>query len=367
MARPVGLFVSAGERSGDLRGGALVSALTHYVPSLELRGLGGEHLAACGLRSEVALDRLAVMGFAEVLRLIPFFHRLLGRLTKILRTWQPARVLLVDYPGLNLRLARKAKQLGIPVTYYVSPQVWAWGRGRVATIRDTVDQMLVLFDFEKELYDEAGIDAVHVGHPLVDEVAPAMPPDAFRRELGLGCAPLLALLPGSRPQEVRTHLTVMTRAAAMVEGITPVIGLAPGIDPSTVPSGGRWTHRVYDLLAAADAAVAVSGTVTMEAALLGTPMVVVYRTHPLTALLARRMLAVPYVAMANVVAGRKIVPECLQGDFTPRRVADELTCLLRDDEALRRMRRDLAEVARRLGPPGASMRAAQALASRLPA
>lgn len=343
----------------------MVSALKDHVPNLHLRGLGGEHLAGCGLISEVALDKLAVMGFAEVIRLIPFFFRLLGRLTRIFRTWQPDRVLLVDYPGLNLRLARKAKRMGIPVTYYVSPQVWAWGSGRILTIRDTVDQMLVLFDFEKTLYDEAGVDAVHVGHPLVDEVAPTMTAHSFRREVRLDDRPLLALLPGSRPQEVRRHLPVMIRAAAMVEGVSPVVGLAPGIDPAGIPAPVPWTHRVYDLLACADAAVVASGTATLEAALLGTPLVVVYRTHALNALLARRILTIPYVAMANVVAGRQIVPECLQGEFTPPRVAAEVTRILRNDAVRQQMRRDLKDVARRLGPPGASMRAAQVLASRL--
>jgi len=358
--------VSAGERSGDLRAGALIEALRREVPGLEIRGLGGERLEACGLVSEVGIDRLAVMGFVEVIRHLPFFYRLLGRLTGVLRTWQPHRVLLVDYPGFNLRLAKRAARLGIPVTYYISPQVWAWGRGRVSTLRSTVDQMLVLFDFEKKLYDQAGIEAVHVGHPLVDEVAPAMTPEVFRAELGTGTLPILALLPGSRIQEVRTHMSVMAAAVMLVDGMVPVVGLAPGIEPFMVPEGLRWTRHVYDLLAAADVAVVASGTVTLEAAVLGIPMVVVYRTHALSAFLARRMLSIPYVAMANVVAGRRIVPECLQADFTPRRVAAEVIRLREDPSTVTRMRQDLAEVARRLGPPGASIRAARALALRLP-
>jgi len=365
VASPIRLFVSAGERSGDLRAGALIESLRKEVPHLEMRGLGGERLTACGLVSEAGIDRLAVMGFVEVIRHLLFFSRLLGRLTSILRTWEPHRVLLVDYPGFNLRLARKAAGLGIPVTYYISPQVWAWGRGRLSTLRSTVDQMLVLFDFEKELYDQAGIEAEHVGHPLVDEVSPAMPPEVFRAELGTGAAPVLALLPGSRVQEIRNHMRVMAATADRVGGMVPVVGLAPGVDTSIVPDGMRWTHHVYDLLAVASVAVVASGTVTLEAAVLGTPMVVVYRTHALSAFLARRMLTIPYVAMANVVAGRRIVPECLQSDFTPQRVANEVIRLRDDPVAVTQVRRDLAEVARRLGPPGASVRAARALASRL--
>lgn len=311
------------------------------------------------------MERLAVMGFVEVLRYVAFFARLLNRLTRLLESWRPDRVLLVDYPGFNLRLAARAARRGIPVTYYISPQVWAWGSGRIRTLRAAVDQMLVLFDFEKELYDRAGIDAVHVGHPLVDEVRPSLSEADFRRELDVTDSAVLALLPGSRVQEVRRHLVTLEQAARLIEGVIPVVGLAPGIDPSMLPRGLRWSRRVYDVLNIAEVAVVASGTVTLEAALMGTPMVVVYRTHPVSAWLARRLLTLPYVAMVNVVAGSRIVPECLQRDFRPRRVAEEVARLLRDEASRTKMKQDLAHVVRRLGPPGASERAARAVAARL--
>ncbi len=365
MTSPIRLVVSAGERSGDLRAGALVEALRDRIPHLELRGLGGPRLASCGLASEVPLERLAVMGFFEVMRDLPFFARLLKRMEELLRSWRPHRLLLVDYPGFNLRLARRAAALGIPVTYYICPQFWAWGRGRVHALRATVDQMLVLFDFEAQMLREHGIDALHVGHPLVDEARPSLSPQDFRAQLGAGAGPILALLPGSRLQEVRRHVGVMAEVARRVPDMVPVLGLAPQIDPSMVPRGIVWTRLVYDLLASCEVAVVASGTATLEAALLGVPMVVVYRTHPLSAFLARRLLTIPYVAMVNVVARRMIVPECLQADFTPERVSAEVRRLREVPDALATMRHDLSEVAARLGPPGASARAADALAQRL--
>jgi lipid-A-disaccharide synthase len=361
------LLVSAGEHSGDLRAGALIGELKKRIPGLQLKGIGGSSLQALGLASEFDLKQLSVMGFVEVLKHLPFFMRVMKRMELLLDQWEPDRLLLIDYPGFNLRLAARAAQRGIPTTYYISPQVWAWGGGRVKRIVDSVDQMLVLFRFEVEFYRRFGLAAEFVGHPLVDELAAYKSSTTFREDFGLGSEQrILSLLPGSRMQEVNAHLPVLLETARRVPDLVPIVGLAPGIPDAILKTSDiRRTRHIHDLLAHSHLAVAASGTVTLEAALLRTPMIVVYKTGRLSGVAARFIIRLPYVAMVNVVAGKMVVPEYLQGRLKPELLVEQIKMLAGNEDRLQAMRHELSLVAAALGPKGASARAAELLAEKL--
>jgi lipid-A-disaccharide synthase len=280
---------------------------------------------------------------------------------------------LVDYPDFNLRLARALHRRGIPVIYYVSPQLWAWRRGRIHDIRASVARMLVIFPFEEALYRDAGVPVSFVGHPLVSLVHPPADPVTPRRELGLDPErPVVALLPGSRAKEVAHNLPPMAASVDALAAARPelqfVAAVAASLDPTLIRRGlgDRPVTIVHDrthaALSAATAAIVASGTATVEAALLGAPMVVVYRLSPWTYRLGRRFVRVPYYAMVNLIGGRRVVPELIQGDFTADRVLGEIVPLLDDTETRRQMQRDLHEVREKLGAPGASARAAAVVA-----
>jgi lipid-A-disaccharide synthase len=282
---------------------------------------------------------------------------------------RPDAAILVDYPDFNLRLAGQLHRRGIPVLYYVSPQVWAWRRGRIKSIRRTVSRMLVIFPFEESLYREAGVPTSFVGHPLVDLVRPVPDREAFLSHLGLDPGrPVLAMLPGSRPKEVAHNLPPLVRAvellAAERRDLQFVLALSHSVDESSVREGFKHLpvrivpHQTHGVLGASTAAIVASGTATVEAALLGTPMVVVYRVSPLTYYLGRPLVSVPHFAMVNLIAGREIVKELMQRDFTGEHVAREALALIEDDALRDRIKKDLAEVRQRLGQGGASDRAA---------
>ena len=361
------LLVSCGEPSGDLYGADLVRHLRARAGEpLDVFGLGGDRLAAEGGRLIAHVRELAVVGLLEVVGHLPRFLRIFRRLLAEVDRDPPAAAVLVDYPDFNLRLARALHRRGIPVVYYVSPQVWAWRRRRVNAIRAHVAHMIVIFPFEEALYREAGVPVTFVGHPLVDLVAPAGDRAAFFAGLGLDPArPLIALLPGSRRKEIAHNLPGIADAIALLAARRPDLqfaaAVAPSIDPATLraalPSPVVLVPgRAHEVLAASDAAVVASGTATVEAALLGAPMVVVYRLSATTYALGRRFVKVPHVAMVNLIAGRGVVRELIQGDFTAAAVADEVERLLGPDGPS--MRAALAEVRERLGAGGASARAA---------
>jgi len=343
------LLISCGEASGDLYGAELVRHLRERVAGLDVLGLGGDRLQAQGASLFAHVRDLAVVGLLEVVSHLRDLRAVFRRVLDEADRRPPDAAVLVDYPDFNLRLARELHRRGIPVIYYVSPQLWAWRRGRMHDIRDSVARMLVIFPFEEQLYREAGVPVTFVGHPLVSLVHPAVDPLALRRDLGLDPdRPVVALLPGSRPKEVAHNL--------------------PPMDPAVVRRGlgGRPVTVVHDrthaVLSAATAAIVASGTATVEAALLGAPMVVVYRLSPWTYRLGRRLVRVPYYAMVNLIGGRQVVPELIQSDFTADRVLAEMLPLIDDTPARRQMQSDLAAVREKLGGPGASGRAADAVA-----
>jgi lipid-A-disaccharide synthase len=368
----VRLLVSCGEPSGDLYGGELVRCLRRSADGLEVFGLGGDRLAEEGATLVAHVRSLAVVGLLEVVRhlgrLRGIFHRLLAEVDRA----PPDLAVLVDYPDFNLRLARELHRRGVKVAYYVSPQVWAWRRGRLRAIRETVACMLVIFPFEEELYQKAGVPVRFVGHPLVDLVRPTVDRTAFLAGLGLDPGrPVVAILPGSRPQEIAHNLPPLAGALRMLGARRPdlqfVLAVAPSLE---LPALSRHLRglpisvvkdETHAALASAAVALVASGTATVEAALLGTPMVVVYRLSPITYALGRPFVRVPHYAMANLIAAKRVVPELIQGDFTPARVAEEALSLLQDEVRAARMRDELLEVRRRLGGPGASGRAAAAV------
>jgi lipid-A-disaccharide synthase len=366
------LLLSCGEPSGDLYAGELVRELRLRQPDLEVFGLGGDRMASQGAELLAHVRDLAVVGLLEVVAHLRSLRRVFDRVLSEVELRRPEVAVLVDYPDFNLRLARQLRQRGVPVVYYVSPQVWAWRRGRLDSIRKTVDHMLVIFPFEEALYREADVPVTFVGHPLVDLVRAPANTAAFLESLGLDPKrPVVALLPGSRPKEIGHNLPpvlgAVERLAAQRPDLQFPLALAPALDPVAVANAvGSLPVRVVanqtqGVLASCTVAVVASGTATVEAALLGAPMVVVYRLAPLTYLLGRKLVKVPHFAMANLIAGERVVPEVIQRELTPERVAAEVGALLDDPGRRQRMREGLADVRRRLGKPGASARAAEAV------
>ena len=361
------LLVSCGEPSGDLYAADLVRHLRDRTEApLDVFGLGGDRLEAEGARLLGHVRDLAVVGLWEIVSHLAHFRRIFRRLLAEVDRHRPDLAVLLDYPDFNLRLARALHRRRIPVVYYVSPQVWAWRPGRMRAIRDHVAHMIVIFPFEAMVYERAGVPVTFVGHPLIDLVAPERDPRGFLVACGLDPErPVVALLPGSRRKEIAHNLPALAGAVRLLAQRRPdlqfLAAVGPSIDPRTVravlpPNVALVENRTHAVLSSAGAAVVASGTATVEAALLGTPMVVVYRLSALTYRLGRRFVKVPHVAMANLIAGKRIVPELIQDDFTPEGVADAVLALFGPPGDT--MREALAEVRHRLGAPGASGRAA---------
>jgi lipid-A-disaccharide synthase len=374
------LVVVAGDPSGDAHAARLITALRARLPGVQVSGFGGPALRQAGVEVLEDLTAAAAIGPFDAAR-----H--LGRLLRVKRLFdahlaarRPDLVLLVDFGDFNLPvLAPIAKRHGVRVAYYISPQLWAWGRFRLRYVRRCVDRMLVLFPFEETFYREAGVPVTWVGHPLLDASAPPPTREAVLARLGLNpWRVTVGLLPGSRPAEVARHLPLMLRAARRVSwrmpGVQWLVPRAPSVpleqvrrclaaaqDATVTLAEGP----LADALPAMEAAVVVSGTATLEAALGGVPMVVLYRTSWPTYLAARSVVRVPHIAMVNIVAGRAVVPELLQSQASPSRLAEAMVALLRDDERRAGMRAALREVRERLGPPGAVERAAGEVAKLL--
>ena len=373
---PPRVMLSCGEASGDMYAGALVRALRSLEPDVEAFGFGGERMAAAGAALVGDYRGVAVTGLVEALAVLPRSWRMLRTLGETARMRRPDVFVAIDFPDFNFRLLPVMRRLGIPVVYYISPQLWAWRAGRLETIRRYVDRMLVIFPFEQELYEKAGVPVEFVGHPLVDLLDRRGARDVFLGAHGLDAArPILALLPGSRPNELRRILPTLARAtrlvAARVPGVQFLVARAPSLDTALfAPIEAARTAglsivviegQTDAVLSSADAVVTASGTATIQTALHGRPMVVVYRLAPVTYALGRRLVRLRTYGMVNLVAGRTIVPELIQDRLTPETVAEEAVSLLTNRARADAMRAALAEVRHRLGEPGASHRAAQAV------
>jgi len=355
----------AGEASGDLHASGVAHELVARRAPYGLAGIGGDHMRAAGVQLIEHADNLAVMGFVEVLRHVPRHWALLRQLEARIRGGQVALVILVDYPGFNMKVAKRAADAGVPVLYYITPQVWAWGAGRLSKLARWVTKAAVILPFEQELLAAHGIDATFVGHPLLDRVASLPDRAAARATLGLSPdAPVLALFPGSREQEILRHLDDFVRVADELRRRDPrlqvVVSVAPTVDIDPAKCPYPMVHSAsFTVLRAADAAMCKSGTTTLEAAVAGCPLVVAYRTSRVTFALARRLVRIPHIGLVNVVAGREVAPEFVQDALRPAAVADALEPLLRPGDAGRaRMLAGLAEVRAKLGTPGAARRVA---------
>ena len=359
---------------------ALSAAEGHQRAGVHLFGLGGPRMREAGVELLADSSQVAVVGISEVVRRLPAVWRIYRQLGDEAARRKPALAILVDFPDFNLRLARRLHAAGIRIVYFISPQVWAWRPGRVKLMRRLVERVLCIFPFEERLYRDAGVPATFVGHPLVAGVRPRWPREEFLRRYDLDSSrPLVTLLPGSRPGEIAHILPTLLEACVLLQREVPecqfALAIAPGLTGRAVESFARCdlpVHVVegatYDALAAADCALVASGTATVEAALLGTPMVVVYRVSPTTAFIACRLVRTPHFAMVNLIAGRRVVPELIQEDFTAAAVAQEAGKLLSSSEARERMKRDLAEVSASLAgerPGGAIERAAEIITGML--
>ena len=327
-----------------------------------------------GLRPCFMLDSLQVHGMLELLRHLPRLYRTLWMMEKVLLVERPDALLLIDYPGFNLKLAACARRLGIPVIFFNSPQVWAWRKGRLKTIRQNVDLMLVLFPFETRIYEQLGVEVHCVGHPLLDERIDESELKTFRQEYAIEQGQkVLMLAPGSRPSEIQRHLPVMLDSLQIIDkqvpGLRVLLPVAETLDPVKIegqiaaspieitPVKGRFSLAVH----ACDLAVVSSGTASLQTGLALKPFIVIYRVAPLTYWIARRLARIRHIGMVNVLAGREIVPELLQGDFTPERTASAVITLLKDEDARARMTSHLKEIRSRLGEPGAYHRTAKIL------
>jgi len=373
------IVLVAGEASGDLHGAALVEALRPRAPQLTFSGMGGLRMRRAGVHILADAGETAVVGVSELWEKRRALRAALRTLRGHLAEVRPALLICIDFPDFNLLLARTARRLGIPVCYFISPQVWAWRRGRVRTIRRLVRKMLVLFPFEESLYRAAGVDVTFVGHPLLDALATVPPRERCRERLGVADGvKILGLLPGSRAAEIRRHLPLLLDAAARIRAekpdVTVVLGLSDTADRSAVDAVVAQAQvpvqvvqgRTPEVMRAADFLLAVSGTVTLEAAVLGTPMLITYRVGRLSYWVGRMLIRVPFIGLPNLVAGKAIVPELLQQDATAGRLAATALEILQSPDRHARMRAALAEVRRRLGEPGAVERAAREVLTLLP-
>ena len=363
------VFIVTGEASGDLHGAELARALLKQQPDLRLFGMGGEKMAHAGVELIFDNRQLGVMGLVEVLGRWRSVLAAFGAVREVLERRAVDLVVLIDSPDFNLRVARMAKRLHLPTVYYIGPKVWAWRPGRLKTAKKWVDRMLVIFPFEERLYRDAGVPCEFVGNPLMDEISEMPDRKALRHRYGIpGDAVVIALLPGSRWMEVDRLLDVMAEAFKRIQTDVPsVIGLLP-VAPSLSLSEIRQrlsdeTIRLVEgdapqVLACADFAIVASGTATLEAAVVGTPMVVVYKVSWLTALVGRLLVRIRDVGLVNIIAGRRVAPELLQSDATPEKIAEAVLDYLRNPVKMQEQKKALEEVRRELGPPGAARRAA---------
>jgi lipid-A-disaccharide synthase len=384
------LAIIAGEASGDLHAAEVLRELKRFDPSIETFGIGGDLLAREGMRLVHHAREMGIVGFFNVLRHLRMFRRIFDETVAEIAREKPDAVLLVDYPGFNLRMARRCKELGIRVVYYISPQLWAWKKGRVKQVAKYVDRMIVIFPFEETFYREHGIEAAYVGHPLIEEIGHLVRPRVGSRGSGVGAASIaetnaasspapdtrhptpavrIALLPGSRKAEVASLLPTMIDAVEILareRSVDAYVVQAPTIprellDEYVIGRNVRVVaHENGEPVAAADVALSSSGTATLECAVLGTPVIVMYRLSFANYWLGRMVVTIPHFALINIVAGKKIVPELIQGDVNGQTIADETRRLL-EPANYAAVVEELAAVRSKLGDAGAARRAAEIL------
>ena len=366
------IMIIAGEASGDLHGSCLIRELRRIKPNLTIKGIGGRGLQGVGVELLADISDMAVVGLTEVLFRLGFILKIFYKLKKIFRKEKPDLLILIDYSGFNLPLAKAAKKEGIKVLYYISPQVWASRRGRIKTIRQTVDQMAVIIPFEPAIYEKEGVRATFVGHPLIDIVQRKYSrQEALKRYDLNGENPIIGILPGSRPGEVKRLLPIMLEAAMLLKQSSPsaqfILALADNLNPDVVSETVKQfpldlkiiRNETYDVIGSSDAVMVASGTATLETALLETPMIIVYKVSELTYQIGKRFVYIDQIGLVNIIAGKPIVPEFIQGEADPRAMAGSLMTILTDQGIKEEMIAELHKIRAVLGEPGAAKRAAE--------
>jgi len=368
----------AGEASGDLHGSHLVKEMLSLDTTLQFYGVGGEKMKNEGVELIADSKEMAVVGITEVLLKLKRIYQIYRKLKNSLAANSPSLVILIDYPDFNLRFAREAKRKNIPIVYYISPQVWAWRKGRIKKIGRLIKKMIVIFPFEKKIYEEAKIDVDFVGHPLLDSIRSQFSrEEAFRKFSLSSGVTTIGLLPGSRMNEVKRHLPPMIEAIPLIaKQINPVqfiIPVAPGLDLGEVQNlvGSKRKNmrvvenNIYDVMRISDIVIVASGTATIEAAIMGAPMIVVYRVSPLTYLLGKMLIKVKNIGMVNIIAGKTVVPELIQKDVTPEKITSAVVQILENPSKQEEIKKELSNLKEKIGNPGASFRAAQIIISLL--
>ncbi len=366
--KQIRFFLSAGEESGDIHGAKLIEAIKTQIPNAKFMGHGGDQMKAAGMTLLEHVNDLAVMGFTEVLKQLPYMLKVMGQTMESLQQYKPHRLVLIDYPGFNLRLAKRVRPFGLPVTYFILPQVWAWKEERIRIIRACMDQALCIFPFEQSWFQARGVNAHFVGHPFTEFKPPTISKNEFFTSHGLDeNKPLLVLFPGSRQQEVDRHLPIYKKTVELLNSNQPqvMIGRAPQIKLGSIPSNWKVEQNDTSLcLEYGSAVLTSSGTATLQSAAQDIPAVVSYRMSAGSWFFTKHMSKVQFVAMTNLIAGKKVVPEFLQKDMTPENLARAIKPLLMLSPERKTMLLNYEEVRRTLGIPGAYKRAAEAILAR---
>ena len=376
-SKPPRVFIVAGEHSGDVHGSLVLKHMKTLCPDLIAEGIGGPLLEKAGMNCLHSLDELAVIGFVEVIRNLGHFLEIFADVKEHLRKTPPDMLILIDYPGFNVRLAEAAKKMGIYVLYFICPQVWAWHASRVRKITKVIDEAVVVFPFEVDIWNKVGTEVSWFGHPLVGIAKTTTSPEIFRKQLEISDGPIISLLPGSRGQEIHYIFPALLDSAEIILREFPfarfLLPVAGTIHDSRVLAHLKGRNlpitmlrgQTYDALAISDLALVASGTATLETAIIGTPMIIVYQTNWFTSVMSKFVIQAPHIGLPNVIAGRQVVPECIRWRFKPEAIARESIAILRSPHRQCQIRRNLRMVKARLGSPGASNRVAEHILKRL--
>tara|TARA_Y100000590_G_scaffold468975_1_gene654200 strand:+ start:7778 stop:8908 length:1131 start_codon:yes stop_codon:yes gene_type:complete len=364
-------FIIGGEQSADNHGAALMQAMQKLNPRVKFIGIGGKNMIASGLESLENINKLAIMGFAEIIKHLYFFWDLTNRILDVINTTKPDQIILIDYPGFNLRLAKKIKKkFNIPITYYISPQIWAWKENRIKIVQKYIDQMLVIFPFEKKWYKERGVQAQFVGHPIFDEWSSNSRVDLCDVLKLDSEKPIITLYPGSRKQEFNRHLILFLQVAEKIKNKNKeaqfILGLAPELEVSTftIPNWVKVENKYpQKALECADFSLVASGSATLEAAIFGTPMVIVYKMSSLSWILSKLLVKTKYAGMVNIIAGKKIVPEYLQKKATIKSISKECLNIINNKDIYKKMKKEFKNIETILRSDSASKKAAEHILS----
>ena len=372
------IFLCAGEVSGDLHGSVVIQHLKKMLPDYTYFGVGGDRLSEEGMELLYHVNQMSIIGITEVVRSLPFIRKALNKIENELKKRDPALIILIDYPGFNIRIGQIAKKLNKKVFYYISPQIWAWGKHRIKKITEITSKMALIFAFEEKIYREAGLETVFVGHPLLDIVHSSICREDFLKELKLEEEhPIIGILPGSRIREVKTLLPPILKSLQMIKKSNPYINLIIGaadsvprsVYESLIPQDfpiQLFCGRTYDIMQHSNLLLVASGTATLEAAILGSPMIILYKVSFLSYLLGHYFLIkIPYIGLANIIAGREIVPELIQGQVKPELITEQSLRILCNADEHKKTRENLKNLREKLGDPGAAERTAKLIADML--